>query len=67
MLTPAELEDITGYLRPSGQIRWLKKHGWKFEESRHGPKVLRAYRDRRMGLNVEQEIRGWKPDFSRIG
>tara|TARA_R110000868_G_scaffold51872_1_gene164287 strand:+ start:30 stop:221 length:192 start_codon:yes stop_codon:yes gene_type:complete len=49
MLTAAELYELTGYRSPAWQAKWLAAHGWKFELGRDGPKVLRAYRDARMG------------------
>jgi hypothetical protein len=26
-LTPAQLEDLTGYTQPAAQVRWLRKNG----------------------------------------
>lgn len=28
-LTPADLERLTGYRRPSAQARWLRRHGYR--------------------------------------
>lgn len=28
-LTPADLERLTGYRRPSAQARWLRQHGYR--------------------------------------
>jgi hypothetical protein len=30
ILSPSELVNVTGFTRASAQIRWLRKHGWKF-------------------------------------
>lgn len=30
-LTETELRDLTGYVRPSAQIRWLRTRGYRFE------------------------------------
>jgi hypothetical protein len=32
-LTPQELQRLTGYARPSAQIRWLRRNGWRFTVS----------------------------------
>lgn len=48
-LTPAELEQLTDYRRPSAQIRWLRAHRWRFEINAAGhPRVARAYFERRL-------------------
>jgi hypothetical protein len=65
-LTREELADLTGYHSPAWQTKWLTKHGWKFEQGRNGPKVLRAYRDARMGLAATSAAPAWQPDFSRL-
>jgi len=67
MLTAAELLELTGYRSPAWQAKWLRARGWKFEEGRDGPKVLRAYRDQRMGVTTSAAATGWKPDLSRFG
>lgn len=28
-LTAADLKQLTGYTRPSAQVRWLRRHGFK--------------------------------------
>jgi hypothetical protein len=66
MLTAAELLELTGYRSPAWQAKWLTAHGWKFEQGRDGPKVLRAYRDARMGMATATETVTWKPDFSKL-
>jgi hypothetical protein len=30
LLSPSEIQQLTGYSRGSAQIRWLRRHGWKF-------------------------------------
>jgi len=29
-LTAEDLRVLTGYVRPSAQIGWLRRHGWRF-------------------------------------
>jgi len=62
VLTEAELVELTGYTSPAWQYKWLRKYGWKFERGRYGPKVLRAYRDMRMGMAGAVET-PWEPSF----
>lgn len=48
ILTPADLHDLTGYVRPSAQARWLRRHGWRFLINTKGlPVVASAEFDRR--------------------
>jgi Domain of unknown function (DUF4224) len=30
ILPQSDVKDLTGYTRVSAQIRWLRRHGWKF-------------------------------------
>jgi hypothetical protein len=63
-LTPAEIETLTGYRRPSAQVRWLRRHGYRFTLSGLGePVVALAEFNRHMvgGRAVHQE-----PDFGAI-
>lgn len=54
LLTATEISEITGYTRPSAQIRWLKAHGWPFEIGASGrPVVLRSVAVARLGGSVE--------------
>jgi hypothetical protein len=55
MLTPDELEELTGYKIPACQIRWLKDRGWVFEVSRKRPKVSRAYFEQKMGVQGNKD------------
>ncbi len=66
-LTPDELSDLTGYVIPAYQARWLNRSGYPFELSASGrPKVLRAYVERRLGLSDVKGVQSVsEPDFSR--
>lgn len=60
ILSPAELEALTGYVRPSAQARWLQRHGWRFTVNALGrPIVAIAEFNRRMvgGRVMSQEPR----------
>lgn len=59
LLTPDELQALTGTKQAKRQADWLKARGWQFEPaSRRGecPKVGRAYAEARMaGLQVSPD------------
>jgi hypothetical protein len=49
ILTPADLEAITGRKRPRAQILWLGLNGWRFAVSAAGrPVVLQAEAERHL-------------------
>jgi hypothetical protein len=57
-LTPEELRLLTGYRRSSAQIRWLRRHGYRFTVNGLGPVVAVAEFNRHMvGGRVKQEPR----------
>lgn len=65
LLTPEELQALTGAERPSAVIAWLTKRSWIYETDRNGkPKVARAYFDARMlGLPLPGSRIGPRTDF----
>ncbi len=64
-LTVDEIEELTGYLYCSRQIKWLADHGYKFEVSRNGkPKVLKTHVEARLGAQIKQGRQYYEPDFS---
>jgi len=53
-LTTNELAELTGYSRPSCQIRWLRQNGWPFAVGGdQRPKVLQAVVRVRLGDNSQ--------------
>lgn len=40
ILTPDDLHDLTGYVRRSAQVRWLRRHGWRFTVNGLGAPVV---------------------------
>lgn len=51
-LTANELTELTGYCRPSCQIRWLRQNGWPLVVGGdQRPKVLRSVLQARLGDN----------------
>ena len=39
-LTDQEKKALTGYVRPSAQVRWLRRHGYKFTMNGLGEPVV---------------------------
>ena len=39
-VTEAELQKLTGYTRPSAQVRWLTRHGWRFSVNALGKPIV---------------------------
>ncbi len=59
LLTADEVVNLTDRKYAKHQIAWLAANGWKFEVSADGhPKVLRSYRDSRMGAPAKAKRRG---------
>lgn len=64
LLSRTEIEQLTGYGRPSAQRRWLAAHGWRFAVDAAGqPQVALAEFNRRMvgGRSTSQE-----PDWEAL-
>jgi Domain of unknown function (DUF4224) len=40
ILSPADIKTLTGYVRASAQIRWLRRHGWKFAVNALGNPIV---------------------------
>ena len=38
----AQIKRLTGYVRASAQVRWLKQHGWKFAVNALGDPIVSA-------------------------
>jgi len=63
-LTASDRQQLTGYQRASAQVRWLKRHGWRFTVNALGePVVALAEFNRHMvgGRSASQQ-----PDFGAI-
>jgi hypothetical protein len=39
-LSDADIVTLTGYIRASAQVRWLRKHGWRFSINALGHPVI---------------------------
>lgn len=55
-MTPAEVAEMTGYLRPKDQARWLQTEKFGFVIGADGkPKVLRQVVLARLGAHLEKK------------
>ncbi|MGW8461312.1 DUF4224 domain-containing protein [Pseudomonas sp. CLCA07] len=74
ILSPAELEELTGYKAPASQKQWLVNRQWVFEVNRNGPRVGRHYARMKLGFVIPASLDPtptpkapvWTPDFSRV-
>lgn len=64
LLTPQEVADLTGYRKPSAQIRWLDAQQIPYLIGGDGqPKVLRAPLVERLGGSVAQPSTKQEPQL----
>jgi len=65
VISTADIEELTGYVRPAEQIKWLQRHGWVHEVNRRGhPVVAQSYFDLKLGGTIKQAVN--EPNFSRM-
>jgi hypothetical protein len=49
ILAPSDIKQLTGYVRATAQVRWLRRHGWRFTVNALGaPVVAQAEFNRHM-------------------
>jgi hypothetical protein len=63
-LSDEELRDLTGYMRPSCQARWLGENGIKFYLN--ALNKVRVPRESVAGLTVGKTAKRTEPDFSKV-
>jgi hypothetical protein len=64
-LSDQELIDMTGYVMPGWQIKWLKAHGWCYVVTKGGrPKVSRKFAEQMLGVVQPANDDQAEPDFS---
>lgn len=67
LLTPTEVEELTGTPRPRLQMEWLGANGFRAEMGRDGKvKVLRAAVEQRMMPSGSRARPKTEPDLSAI-
>ena len=63
-LSVVETAELTGYKRPSHQIRWLSEHGYRFEVNALGrPVVLVSCVEQRLAPRASHNK---KPNFDAL-
>jgi hypothetical protein len=66
LLAEKELCDLTGYVRPSAQVKWLQRNGWRFTVNALGkPAVAVAEFNRRM-VGGSGTIKHQEPNWEAI-
>jgi hypothetical protein len=40
ILNPTDIKNLTGYVRPSAQVRWLRRHGFRFTVNALGAPIV---------------------------
>jgi hypothetical protein len=66
-LAEKDVESLTGYRRPSAQLRWLREHGWRFAVNALGkPAIAIAEFNRRMVGGQTSTMRHQEPNWSAI-
>ncbi len=63
-LSDEELQDLTGYIRPTFQARWLGENGIKFYLN--ALNKVRVPREAVAGLQVGKTQKRTEPDFSKV-
>jgi hypothetical protein len=69
LLTPDELEQITGRKLPKKQVEWLLAKHWQFEVNARGaPVVARTYAEARLsGISAMPQVtRQRRPNFEAL-
>lgn len=67
LLDSADVQSLTGFIRPSKQIEWLRREGFTFRIGADGhPRVDRAHYLKMMGVTDLSAKRRTAPDFSTL-
>lgn len=66
LLTPEEVQDITGFKLNRLQTDWLRRKGWRFEINAVGrPVVARKYAEKMLGCS-EDSATVLRPNFGAL-
>ncbi len=65
-LTPPELVRLTGYVRSSAQIRWLRKNGWRFTVNGLKEPVVAVAESARKLVSGERTTGQHEPNFEAL-
>jgi Domain of unknown function (DUF4224) len=66
-LTETDVRNLTGYRRPSAQVEWLRRSGWRFAINALGkPVVALAEFNRRMVGSVQRTFAQQEPNWDAM-
>jgi hypothetical protein len=66
LLTPDEVQDVTGFKLGRLQADWLHRKGWRFEINAIGrPVVARKYAEKMLGCGDEPAVAS-RPNFGAL-
>lgn len=67
-LTPDEIQQLTGYVVPAYQCRWLTSHRWRFERAVNGRAiVLRQHAEEMLSHAKEAPAPvAWEPNIAAM-
>jgi hypothetical protein len=63
ILGSSDIERLTGYIRPSAQTRWLRRHGWRFTINALGSPVVALAEFSRHMVGGRPATSQQSPDF----
>jgi hypothetical protein len=66
-LAEPDVRNLTGYARPSAQVEWLRRNGWRFAINALGkPVIALAEFNRRMVGGVHRTLATQDPDWGAL-
>ncbi|MBI5107630.1 MAG: DUF4224 domain-containing protein [Rhodocyclales bacterium] len=67
LLTPGEVQEITGFKMNRLQVAWLRQKGWRFELNATGrPIVARRYAEKMLGCDGDEGRAHHMPNFGAL-
>lgn len=65
-LSATDIQRLTGYHRPSAQIRWLQHNGWRYSVNGLRVPVVAVAESERKLVDGSSAVKYQEPDFSGI-
>jgi hypothetical protein len=65
-LTPEELQRLTGYIRSSAQIRWLRRNGWRFTVNGLKEPIVAVAESERKLVSGQGMSKQYEPKFGAL-
>jgi hypothetical protein len=65
-LTSQEVQRLTGYVRSSAQIRWLRKNGWRFTVNGLKEPIVAVAESERKLISGPASMRHHEPNFEAL-